>query len=785
MKHIFSTVIILVTLFFANNAVYGQLLFQENFVTPTTDITTAGWATVTGVGSSVAPPYIVVNAGSALTYPGYIESGIGNSAYLNGAGQDAQASFTGGVMSGLVYVAFMIKVDSASVAGDYFMMIRNSSNHNRWRVWMKASNTGFTLGLSKGAGTTVPAVYSTSSFSFGQTHLVVLKYDYNTVATTDALLSMWVDPATSSFGKTDDANPAIAPFQEAATSDYATVAMNRFALIMNAVGAAPTYSIGGIRIATDWKTVLPPAPMYYNFAGSGDVSSASNWGPNLDGTGTSPSDFASDNQWYLIRNADAANPKTVTLNSLMLVSGIGSKLIVGAGVNLVIGTSGALNGKVDVSSNANLVVSPQDNIYWPSFGTISGFVDFDNPSGFTLTGDQVLPTSAGYYRMKSGNIDVGSAIFSVKGKFKPGLNKVFGNGTFSLDSAGTISVGDASGLSSTGAFGEIQTATRNFSRYGSYEYAGVVNQITGAGLPDTVQNLTINMGSKTLATTLSKSTVAAGNLGLTKGKLILGDLNMLFNNPTGGSDSSYVVTNGNGSLARSLTITSTTAAKTMHIGSASEYRKAAFTLESTPASNINLSFRYVSDTTDVGFSPVIFYRYKPGYWVVGSDNATNPTYRLDLYAPAGFADTTAQRVIYRADNFGIWDTVGNIARGFAGGAVNQAGVDRFGQFAVGVGASTTGINDNAARPGTVELRQNYPNPFNPSTKISYSLPKEMKVSLTVYNIVGAEIMKLVNQTQAAGTYNLSFNGADLSSGVYFYRLTTGSTVITKKMMFLK
>ena len=787
MKHIFRIVIVIATILCFNSTTFGQMLFQEDFITPTADVSTLpGWAVLTGVGGTATTPTIAVNAGSALTYPGYIESGVGNSAFLTGAGGKAQASFTGGVASGLVYVAFMIKVDSASAAGDYCIMIRNSSNHNRWRMWIKALNSGWTMGLSKGAGSTVPPVYATTSYNFGKTYLVVAKYDYNTAAsTTDALLSLWVNPAASSFGKTEDATPAIAPFQETGTSDFVSPAMNRFALIQNGATTAPTFTIGGIRMATDWKTVLPPAPMYYNFSGSGDVSNTANWGANLDGTGTGPSDFASDNQWYLIRNSDAANVKNLDLNTIWPISGAGSKLIIGAGVNFNITSSAALVGKVDVSANGVLNIAPQDNLFWPSFGTVSGTVNFDNTAGFTLSGDQVLPSSSGFYILKSGNINLGSAIFTIKGKFKPNLNLVSGNGTFTLDSAGTLFIKATTGITKTDAKGEIQTATRNFSRYGSYEYNGAANQVTGDALPDTVQNITVNMDSKALTTTLTKATVAAGNLGLTRGKLVIGNVDLIFNNPTGGSDSSYVITNGTGAVGRSLTVTSTTSAKTMHVGSISEYRKAAFTLESVPTVAMNFSFRYVADTTDAGFNPMIHYRYKPGYWSVASSSATNPTYRLDLYPPANFADTTALRVVYRADKTAIWDTIGSIAHGYALSAVNQAGIDRFGQFAIGVGDAISAVNDKSVRPGKVELAQNYPNPFNPTTVISYSLPKEMKVSLTVYNVVGSEVMTLVNQNQNAGSYNFSFNGANLGSGVYFYRLTTGSTVITKKMMLLK
>lgn len=83
------------------------------------------------------------------------------------------------------------------------------------------------------------------------------------------------------------------------------------------------------------------------------------------------------------------------------------------------------------------------------------------------------------------------------------------------------------------------------------------------------------------------------------------------------------------------------------------------------------------------------------------------------------------------------------------------------------------------------LSQNYPNPFNPTTKITFAIPQNGFVSLKVYDVSGKEVMTLVNKTMTLGTYSVDFNGAFLSSGVYFYRLESGNFVETKKMMLIK
>jgi hypothetical protein len=88
-------------------------------------------------------------------------------------------------------------------------------------------------------------------------------------------------------------------------------------------------------------------------------------------------------------------------------------------------------------------------------------------------------------------------------------------------------------------------------------------------------------------------------------------------------------------------------------------------------------------------------------------------------------------------------------------------------------------------PVSVKLSQNYPNPFNPTTKISYSIPKDEFVSLKVYDVLGNEVATLVNNNKNAGNYSVDFNGSNLSSGIYFYKLQAGNNVSLKKMILMK
>ena len=88
-------------------------------------------------------------------------------------------------------------------------------------------------------------------------------------------------------------------------------------------------------------------------------------------------------------------------------------------------------------------------------------------------------------------------------------------------------------------------------------------------------------------------------------------------------------------------------------------------------------------------------------------------------------------------------------------------------------------------PEVVSLDQNYPNPFNPVTSIQFHLPEESKVELTVFDLLGHEVTKLVDQQITSGSHKIEWNSAGTASGIYIYRLKTGNEVITKKMILLK
>jgi len=99
--------------------------------------------------------------------------------------------------------------------------------------------------------------------------------------------------------------------------------------------------------------------------------------------------------------------------------------------------------------------------------------------------------------------------------------------------------------------------------------------------------------------------------------------------------------------------------------------------------------------------------------------------------------------------------------------------------------NTTDIKLNSTVVSEYSLSQNFPNPFNPKTVISYELPVTGNALLKVFDVLGNEVAELVNEKQNAGSYSVEFDGSNFSSGVYFYKLTAGEFVETKRMILLK
>ncbi|HIB52633.1 MAG TPA: T9SS type A sorting domain-containing protein, partial [Candidatus Marinimicrobia bacterium] len=101
-----------------------------------------------------------------------------------------------------------------------------------------------------------------------------------------------------------------------------------------------------------------------------------------------------------------------------------------------------------------------------------------------------------------------------------------------------------------------------------------------------------------------------------------------------------------------------------------------------------------------------------------------------------------------------------------------------------------GVDDIVVLPEVFALRQNYPNPFNPVTTIAYDIPEIANVRIDMYNILGQKVRTLVNGTHQPGVYHVRWNGTNdfgnpLSSGMYFYRISSEQFISVKKLVLMK
>jgi subtilisin-like proprotein convertase family protein len=161
-----------------------------------------------------------------------------------------------------------------------------------------------------------------------------------------------------------------------------------------------------------------------------------------------------------------------------------------------------------------------------------------------------------------------------------------------------------------------------------------------------------------------------------------------------------------------------------------------------------------------------------------ADSALNNN-RYTSFAPRIKPETSLNSIFGGDNPFGKWRVVINDDANGDTGYVYALGIQLNNQTLVGTG-QLTGIV-----PEKYGLSQNYPNPFNPVTNISFELPQSGQVKMTVFDILGKEVAVLVNEVKEAGVYNVDFDGSRFSSGVYFYKLETGSFTDTKKMLLVK
>lgn len=258
-------------LFFASYA-NAQLLLEENFNYTVGSLLTAnGWLNHSGTGT-----FFTTLQGN-LTYPGYPSSATGKMVYVTGGSgsrEDANKAFPQQVQ-GSVYASFLMNVDSAGAAGDYFFHMGPNplGSAYRARVYVKGDgSTGFKIGLSKSGGTgALAAVYTTDSYKFSTTYLLVVKYEIVKDTTGgDDIVKLFINPSTSA------GEPAAADLTQTDTAaNSKDRPMGVIALRQGSVGYG--IKISGIRVSANyWSGIVPVELKNFN-AGSVKNNVELNW----------------------------------------------------------------------------------------------------------------------------------------------------------------------------------------------------------------------------------------------------------------------------------------------------------------------------------------------------------------------------------------------------------------------------------------------------------------------------------------------------------------------------
>lgn len=204
--------------------------------------------------------------------------------------------------------------------------------------------------------------------------------------------------------------------------------------------------------------------------------------------------------------------------------------------------------------------------------------------------------------------------------------------------------------------------------------------------------------------------------------------------------------------------------------------------------NFGVRKRLASTYSSTAYNTGTTYLAVIKYSFIGG-STTDDSVKLFIFSSGVPSSEPASPTVFNKDtldmtNIGAVYITNNYAQGTLNGSGFKIDGIRIGtSWASSVLSSVSQIS--AELPESFSLGQNYPNPFNPSTSIIYSVPQKGNVTLKVFDALGRETAALVSEVQSPGTYKVEWNGEGLSSGIYYYRLTSGLYSETKRMMLVK
>jgi hypothetical protein len=241
--------LLVVLLFLVANAGWGQV-YIENFSYTAGSVLTSvgGWGSI---GTSAGTNTLTISS-SGLSYPSSPASGIGLSCSFTNSGQDAGQLFASTYSSTALYASFLVKINSALSAGDYFAGFMGGTLSNPaypLRIWVRSTGSNFAFGLSKFTNTTtiLPLYEASETRNFGQTYLIVIKYTF-APGTSDDVVSMWVNPQLGATESTPTLTTTITN-----SNDQSSIV--GFFIRQGSSANAPAGEIDGIRVDPSWQLV--------------------------------------------------------------------------------------------------------------------------------------------------------------------------------------------------------------------------------------------------------------------------------------------------------------------------------------------------------------------------------------------------------------------------------------------------------------------------------------------------------------------------------------------------
>lgn len=211
----------------------------------------------------------------------------------------------------------------------------------------------------------------------------------------------------------------------------------------------------------------------------------------------------------------------------------------------------------------------------------------------------------------------------------------------------------------------------------------------------------------------------------------------------------------------------------------------SFTFNLNLQQNDSIKMQYKENSSDLANAPINILGYITSDGVdelVFASGIGNDTISQEEKVLGKFIITSTVDFSFEDLNL-IWDFSGSINTIIADANFSDITIPN---YHLNFDNSVTSAEKIENIPESFKLEQNYPNPFNPTTKINFTIPNRGFVKISIYNIIGEKIIDLVDQSFEEGTYTVKFDGRNLASGIYFYRMEfNGKVSKTRKMNLMK